>query len=115
MPIEARLPLFAGNALHIGASLCPACQNGPLRQLEIGSRELLGAETFHPEGDAYYATLGITQPEASDNSNTNDKVLNGRSDGLVSGKLCPPLPAAFFYMTERSVPALRLVDHVCWY
>ena len=47
---------------------------GILRQLKIAFCELVTIETFYPEGDAYYATLGTTLPEAADNSNTNGKV-----------------------------------------
>ena len=44
-----------------------------LHQLKIAFRELVVAEAFYLEGDAFYATLGTTQ--ATDDSNTYDETL----------------------------------------
>ena len=42
-----------------------------LRHLKISFRELMMAESYHLEGDAYYATLGAAQ--TANDSNANDK------------------------------------------
>ena len=65
------ITIVAGKDRTLARDFIQRARGEMLLQLKDAFRELIVAEQFFYQGDAYYANLGATQ--ASDDSNTNDE------------------------------------------